>query len=140
MTSSRDEQLPDGPADLLTYARGQRAAPDAAGADRLRASVRWAAMPPAESVEEAETMVLRGCGDTGIPVAGPGAPLVAEFSVAEFAAAVGLGTETGKRYVGHAVELRYRLERLWERVTTGDLPARKARRVAAETLYLSAEA
>ena len=35
-------------------------------------------------------------GETGIPVAGPGAPLVAEFSVTEFAAAIGLPTEAGQ--------------------------------------------
>ena len=133
MTSSRDQQLPDGPAELLTFAREQRAVAEKAEADLLRAAVQWAIQHPAESVDAAETIVLRGFGDTGIPVAGPGAPLVAEFSVAEFAAAVGLGTETGKRYVGQAVELRYRLQRLWARVVSGDLPAWKARRVADTT-------
>ena len=59
---------------------------------------------------------------------------MAEFSIAEFAAAVGLSTEAGKRYVGHALELRYRLPRLWTRVTSGDLPAWKARRVAEQTI------
>ncbi len=44
-----------------------------------------------------------------VPVAGPGAPLVGEFSVTEFAAAIGLPTEAGKAYLGEAVELRYRL-------------------------------
>jgi len=67
-------------------------------------------------------------------LAGPGAPLVAEFSVAEFAAAIGVGTETGKHYLGHALELRYRLPRLWGRVLAGDLAAWKARRVARETI------
>ena len=61
-------------------------------------------------------------GETGMPVAGPGAPLVAEFSVTEFAAAIGLSTEAGKAYLGEAVELRYRLPRLWSRVLKGDLP------------------
>ena len=69
----------------------------------------WAITHPAESIEEAETIHLRSFGDTAIPVAGPGAPLVAEFSIAEYAAAIGLPTEAGKRYVGHALELRYRL-------------------------------
>ena len=50
--------------------------------------------------------------------------------MAEFAAAVGMSTEAGKRYVGHALELRYRLPRLWARVVGGELPAWKARRVA----------
>ena len=54
-----------------------------------------------------------GFGDTAVPIAGPGAPLVAEFSVAEFAAAVGMTTEAGRYYLGQAMELRYRLPRLW---------------------------
>ena len=57
----------------------------------------------------AEAATVWDHGETGIPVAGPGAPLVAEFSVTEFAAAIGLPTEAGKAYLGEAVELRYRL-------------------------------
>ena len=140
MSSSRDDRLPDSASGVLQLARDQRAAADAAEANLLQLAVQWAVIHPAESVEEAETIVLRSFGDTGIPVAGPGAPLVAEFSVAELAAALGLGTEAGKRFVGHALELRYRLPKLWDRVTTGDLPSWKARRIAEETLHLSIEA
>ena len=50
-------------------------------------------------------------GDTPVPVAGPGAPLVAGGGVAEFAAAVGLSTETGKASLGEALELRHRLRK-----------------------------
>ena len=57
----------------------------------------------------AEAATVWDHGETGLPVAGPGAPLVAEFSVTEFAAAIGLPTEAGKAYLGEAVELRYRL-------------------------------
>src|SRR5207253_3383782 len=59
---------------------------------------------------------------------------------AEFATAVGLTTEAGKRYVGHALELRYRLKKLWARVVAGDLAAWKARRVAEQTVWLDPEA
>ena len=102
--------------------------------------MQWAITHPAESIEEAETIHLRSFGDTAIPVAGPGAPLVAEFSIAEYAAAIGLPTEAGKRYLGHALELRYRLPRLWKRVIAGDLAAWKARRIADQTTHLSLEA
>ena len=57
----------------------------------------------------------------GMPVAGEGAPLVAEFAVTEFAAALGMSTDAGKRYVGHALELRHRLPRVWKRVQSGGL-------------------
>ena len=42
--------------------------------------------------------------------------------------------------MGQAVELRDRLPRLWGRVMNGQVPAWKARQVAAETIRLSAEA
>ena len=144
MTTSRDDAqptgLPDDPAGILTAARARRAVADQAEADLLQLAVRWAITHPAESIEEAETIGLRSFGDTAIPLAGPGAPLVAEFSLAEFAATIALPTEAGKRYVGHALELRYRLPRLWKRVVGGDLAAWKARRIADQTTHLSIEA
>ncbi len=82
----------------------------------------------------------RDYGDTGVPVAGPGAPLVAEFCVAELAAAIGVSTDAGRGYLGEAVELRYRLPRVWARVLAGDLVAWKARRIARATIHLSREA
>ena len=66
--------------------------------------------------------------------------LVAEFAITEFAAAIGLSTDAGKRYVGHALELRHRLPRVWQRVIDGDLRAWSARRIADQTLLLSPEA
>jgi hypothetical protein len=145
MSGSRDEQPDDGSAWLpatatavLEAARERRAIADRAEADLLVLAVQWAIIHPAESLEDAETFRLHG--DVPVPVAGVGAPLVAEFSIAEFAAAVGLTTESGRRYVGHALELRYRLKKLWARVTSGDLAAWKARRVAEQTIWLSAEA
>ena len=148
MTSSRDDSQPDGLPDwlpdsaagVLAAARARRAGADRAEADLLELAVGWAVMHPAESLEDAETLRLRSFGDTDIPVAGDGAPLVREFSVAEFAAAIGLGTEAGKRYLGQAVEIRYRLPRHWKRVTAGDLPAWKARRIAERTMHLTQQA
>ena len=95
-------------------------------------------MHSVDSIDEAATVWDHG--ETGLPVAGPGAPLIAEFSVTEFAAAIGLPTETGKAYLGEAVELRYRLPRVWTRVVKGDLPAWRARRIARQTLLLTPEA
>ena len=90
--------------------------------------VAWADLHPAESIQDAA--LLSRHGDQPLAVAGPGAPLVAEFCVAEFAAAVGLPTETGKAYLGEALELRHRLPRTWARVGSGDLAAWRARRIA----------
>ena len=122
----------DAAAGVLAFARDRRAAADAAEADLLRAACSWADLHPAESITDAVRF-----GDTPVPVAGPGAPLVAEFCVAEFAAAVGLPTETGKAYLGEALELRHRLPKTWARVQAGDLPAWRARRIARATIALS---
>src|SRR5919107_2128569 len=110
----------DTAAAVLEFARSKTVDADRAEADKLQAAVTWAAMHSVDSLAEAATVWDHGV--TGLPVAGPGAPLVAEFSVTEFAAAIGLPTEAGKAYLGQAVELRYRLPKLWKRVVAGDLP------------------
>jgi hypothetical protein len=138
-TLADTEQL-DTASGVLAVARGCRHTADAAEAQLLQAAVRWALLHPPESIDEVETYRLRGFGDTGLTLAGEGAPTVGEFAIAEFATAIGLGTEAGKRYVGEALELCYRLPRLWDRIVSGDLPAWKARRVAAETIGLSPDA
>ena len=130
----------DAAAAVLGFVRDRRAVADRAEAELLRAAVSWVGMHSVDSIDQAATVWDRSYGDTGITVAGPGAPLVAEFSVAEFAAAVGLATEAGKAYLGEAVELRYRLPKVWARVTAGDLVAWKARRIARATILLSPEA
>ena len=66
--------------------------------------------------------------------------MIAEFAVTEFAAAVGLGTESGKHLIGEALELRHRLPKIWARVQGGQVQAWRARRIAAETMRLSPEA
>ncbi len=70
-------------------------------------------MHPVESILKAAT--VDGTEDE-LAIAGEGAPLVAEFCVAELALALGMSTGAGKRYLGDAVETRYRLPRLWKRV------------------------
>src|SRR5688500_13377156 len=137
MTSTTDF---DTAAAVLAAVRQDRCLVDAGEARMLQAAVTWAGVHPVDSLDQAATVWDRHYGETGVPVAGPGAPLVAEFSVTEFAAAIGLPTEAGKAYLGEAVELRYRLPRLWSRVVTGDLPAWRARRVARATIALSVEA
>jgi len=120
---------------VVDFAREQRRLADEAEANLLFAAVQWAAMHSVDSIEDAACF-----GDAPVPVAGPGAPLVAECSIHEFASAIGLPTEVGKAYVGEAVELRHRLLRVWRRVEQGDLPAWRARRIARTTMCLSREA
>ena len=84
-------------------------------------------MHPVESILHAAT--VDGTEDE-LAIAGEGAPLVAEFCVAELALALGMSTGAGKRYLGDAVETRYRLPRLWKRVVAGEVPVWKARQIA----------
>ncbi len=112
MTTTRPDL--DTASAVLGFARDRRAVADRAEADVLYAAVTWAEQHPPESIDEAATWVCGG-GDTGLPLAGPGAPLVAEFCIAEFAAALGRSTDSGRALVADAMELKYRLTRLWDR-------------------------
>ncbi len=85
----------DTAAEVLDFARARRAAADRAEAEVLQAAVAWAAMHSTDSVDDAAW--AGDFGDVALPIAGEGAPLVAEFCVAEFAAAVGLPTDVGTR-------------------------------------------
>ncbi len=101
----------------------------------LAAAVEWALAHEVAEVGQAATW-----GDTPVPLAGPGAPLVSEFAVVELAAALGLSTDAGRRLVAEGLELAHRLPRLWGRVQAGSLVVWKARRIAAATPDLSVEA
>ena len=58
----------------------------------------------------------------------------------EFAAAMGRSTESGRRYLSHAVEGFYRLRRCWGRLEAGELPAWRLGFIAERTVCLSPEA
>ena len=69
------------------------------------------------------------------PLAGEGCPLVAEFCIAELGAVLGISTTSAKKLIGHALELRHRLPRLWAQVQAGRVPAWRARTVAETTIH-----
>ncbi|QWZ09102.1 DUF222 domain-containing protein [Nocardioides panacis] len=71
-----------------------------------------------------------------VPLAGPGTPGIAQYAVEELAAALDLSFAAGLRLVGEAVELCFRLPRLWALVQDGRLQAWKARQVARATTGL----
>ncbi len=125
--------------DVLTYARQRRAIAQAAEAELLVAATIWADLHPAESIHDAAWMVPDYL-ESPLALAGSGAPLVAEFAVPELAAALGMSTDAGRALLGDALELKHRLPRHWGRITAGDLPAWKARRVASRTKNLTIEA
>ena len=59
--------------DLLSALRERRAAENRAAADQLDLAARWADLHPPESIHEAATWI--GGGETGLLLAGPGAPM-----------------------------------------------------------------
>ena len=85
--------------------------------DKLDLAIQWAVMHPVESINHGAATVDGTEGE--LAIAGPGAPLVAEFCVADLAFALGMSTDAGRTYLGDALELRYRLPKLWAAVTTG---------------------
>ena len=138
-TTNTDRGDLDSARDVLVFARESQAAANQAQADLMVAAVTWAEQHPPESIDEAATWITPG-GDTGLTLAGEGAPLVAEFCIAEFALAIGRSTDGGRALVAAAVELKYRLPRCWARMQSGDLEAWRARRIAEATMLLSQEA
>lgn len=71
---------------------------------------------------------------------GAGNPQVSEFCTAEFAALQGLSYSSGRALLADALDVRYRLPRLWRQVLAGEVRGWKARQVAVATRDLSWEA
>src|SRR3954453_3128473 len=125
---------------VLAAARRLRAEANVAEAGVLARAVEWAHLHQVDALDLAATVLVEHGKDTGIPIAGEGAPLVWQLAVAQFAAALGLTACAARTLVGHALELAHRLPKTWARVEDGSLAPWRARRIADETLCLSAEA
>jgi hypothetical protein len=97
-------------------------------------------MHAVSDLDDAATVLVEHGRDTGIPIAGEGAPLVSEFAVWEFATALGVTPDAGRNTIGLALELAHRLPRVWARVQDGSLAPWRARRIAETTLVLTPEA
>ncbi|NPC43910.1 HNH endonuclease signature motif containing protein [Nocardioides sp. zg-1230] len=125
-------------ADLLASIKASREIEYAEAARQLVLAAAWADLHPPESMHDAATFSAASCGrEHEEPIAGEGAPLVAEFCVAELGGVLGVSTTAAKRLIGHALELRHRLPRLWARVQAGRVPAWRARAVAETTIHSS---
>jgi hypothetical protein len=124
------------PAAVLSAIRDRKTAEDRAAADQLLLAAAWADLHPPESIHDAASFTVPGC-EHEEPIAGEGAPLVAEFCVAELGGVLGISTTAAKKLIGHALELRHRLPRLWEQVHAGQVPAWRARAVADTTIHSS---
>lgn len=122
-------------AEVITRARAFHELAVQAAAGQLATAVEWAEDHPALFDAEA----AQGT-ESGRPLAGPGAPLVAEFAVVQFATVLGLTSHGGRSLIGDALELKHRLPRTWARVQALEVPAWRARRLAEDTRRLTLEA
>jgi hypothetical protein len=136
---NRTAEAPLDPAAAAVLAKARRVQEEVRAGEAviLDEAVTWAAL---HEVDDPDSSEVATWGDTPVPLAGEGAPLVNEYCIADFAAALGLKTEAGRHLVAHAVELAHRLPHLYARVMVGAVPVWRARRIAEQTLVLSAEA
>src|SRR3954449_1616304 len=132
--------------DALAYVAGCRRQADREEAHLLAGVVHFIDLQPVTDQSPAATPRSRtrfladandGQGLVEPPLGGPGTAGVAEFAVEELAAALGVSYPTGLQLAVEAVELCYRLPRLWALVQDGVLQAWKARQVARATTSLS---
>ena len=103
VVSRSDQLLAEYPRDR----RGDRRAGDHYACGRSRSG------PASTLVDDeaaAATLIERGL-DTGLPLAGPGAPLISDFAVMELSALLGRSLDSGRNYVGQVIELAHRLPR-----------------------------
>ncbi|HEY0903747.1 MAG TPA: HNH endonuclease [Marmoricola sp.] len=126
----------DGPASVLAALETTQAQLNQNEIAKFRLAAKCAEAHPVDHLDDAATVE----GTQGeLAIAGPGAPLVAEFCVADFALAVSMTTDAGRSYLGDAVEVRHRLPRLWARVMAGQVAVWRARKIASQTMSLPAE-
>jgi hypothetical protein len=84
--------------------------------------------------EEYQPLIQRACA-----WGGEGTPEVSEYCAAELGALQGTGIMAARTLIADALDLRYRLPRLWNRVLTGGVRAWQARKIAEQTRPLSWE-
>lgn len=68
--------------------------------------------------------------DTGVPIAGPGAPLVSEFGLMELVATLRRSPDAGRDHVGKVVEAAWRLPRITAALRGGRVELWRVLRVA----------
>lgn len=130
------------PTEVLDGVRAAREAAHRAAVQEVLLAARWARLHPCPAGE------LPACwessdgifGEGIVPLAGPGTPAVAEFAPVTLAAAMGATLEVGRTLLADALELTYRLPRLWEHVLAGRVPVWRARQISRETHDLCPDA
>ena len=98
------------PTEVIDRVRAARKLEQQAAVEQLELALEWARLHPCPTDEtpahwgEADLH-----GEGLVPLAGPGAPWVAEFAPVELAAALGITQDAGRQLVADALEL----DHLW---------------------------
>lgn len=112
-----------------------------AAAEELELALEWALLHPCPATDEpASWNPDRGVGERVVALAGPGAPTVAELAPVELSAVLGVSHHAARQLLADALELGFRLPRLWDLVQEGTVPAHVARAISRETHDLSRDA
>ena len=129
------------PTEVIDRVRAARKAEHQAAVEELELALEWARLHPCPANETPAHWGEADLHDEGlVPLAGPGAPWVAEFAPVDLAAALGITHDAARQLIADALELAYRLPRLWKRVLAGEVPVWRARLIARETTDLSSKA
>ncbi|AIY17924.1 hypothetical protein GUY44_19525 [Pimelobacter simplex] len=102
--------------------------------------VEWAAGNTVTDPAAGAATIRDGFVDTGLPIAGEGAPLVSEFALMELVAVLGRSPDGGRVYVGRVLECAWRLPQVYASVVAGRLAPWRAERIAEATRPLCREA
>jgi hypothetical protein len=130
---------PRGTAAVLDSVREMTATARDIEIDIVEQIVAWAELNTATDRAGAAT-ITDGRLDTGVPIAGEGAPLVSEFALMELCAVLGRSTASGREYVGKVLETAHRLPELWAELIEGRVPVWRCLAIADRTRLLSADA
>ena len=123
---------------VVTEARAVRAALVAGEVRVLELAVEWAQLHPVPEGGSAASWEQSGLyAETTAPLAGPGTPEVAEFAPLELSAALSLSHDAARALIADALDLTYRLPRLWVLTQAGRVAVWRARRIAVETRDLT---
>ena len=121
-------------AEVIDRVREARATEHHAAVEQVRLAAQWALLHPCPKNEWpahwGETHLF---DETVTPLAGEGAPLVAEFAPASLGAALDLSADAARQLVADALELTDRFPRLWDLVQEGRVPVWRARAISRHT-------
>jgi hypothetical protein len=136
MFDSSEELPPAGASRLAALIEQNHAELVSAECRMLQLACAWADAHYLDSgSDEYQPLIQRACA-----WGGEGTPEVSEYCAAELGTLQGTGIMAARALIADALDLRYRLPRLWGRVLTGGVRAWQARKIAEQTRTLSWEA